>query len=71
MGQSGPGTAHMFRAELSEVSTVRLGEPADHLLIDSWREGEEPQADQALSRRASLSSCSPQPCSTNGPISVV
>jgi len=42
MGQSDSGDAHLFRAELSEVSTVRLGEPADHLLIDSWREGEEP-----------------------------
>ena len=43
MGQSDPGTAHMFRAELNEVSAVRLGEPADHLVIDSWREGEEPK----------------------------
>ena len=43
MGQTDPGEAHMFRAELSEVSTVRLGEPADHLVIDSWREGEEPR----------------------------
>jgi len=31
------------RAELDEVSTVRLGVPADHLVIDSWREGEEPK----------------------------
>ena len=54
MGQSDSGAAHMFRAELSEVSTVRLGEPADHLLIDSWREGEEPQADQALSSARQL-----------------
>jgi hypothetical protein len=35
--------SHLFRAELTEVSTVRLGEPADHLVIDSWREGEEPR----------------------------
>jgi len=41
MGQPDSGTSHLFRAELNEVSTVRLGEPADHLLIDSWREGEE------------------------------
>jgi hypothetical protein len=30
-----------FRAEIEEVVTVRLGgDPPDHLLIDSWREGE-------------------------------
>jgi pyridoxamine 5'-phosphate oxidase-like protein len=43
MGQSDSGESHLFRAELSEVSTVRLGVPADHLVIDSWREGEEPK----------------------------
>ncbi len=43
MGQSDSGDSHLFRAELDEVSTVRLGEPADHLVIDSWREGEEPK----------------------------
>jgi Pyridoxamine 5'-phosphate oxidase len=30
-----------FRAAIEEVVTVRLGgDPPDHLLIDSWREGE-------------------------------
>jgi hypothetical protein len=43
MGQSDSGESHVFRAELDEVSTVRLGVPADHLVIDSWREGEEPK----------------------------
>jgi hypothetical protein len=43
MGHPQSGPSHLFRAELGEVSTVRLGEPADHLLIDSWREGEEPR----------------------------
>jgi len=43
MGHPQSGPSHLFRAELSEVSTVRLGEPADHLVIDSWREGEEPR----------------------------
>ena len=43
MGQPDSGESHLFRAELNEVSTVRLGEPADHLVIDSWREGEEPK----------------------------
>jgi hypothetical protein len=43
MGHPQSGPAHLFRAELNEVSTVRLGVPADHLVIDSWREGEEPK----------------------------
>lgn len=28
--------AHRFRIELSEVVLTRLGEPADHLVIESW-----------------------------------
>lgn len=43
MGHPQSGPSHLFRADLSEVSTVRLGVPADHLVIDSWREGEEPK----------------------------
>ena len=43
MGHTPSGPSHLFRAELDEVSTVRLGEPADHLVIDVWREGEEPR----------------------------
>jgi hypothetical protein len=43
MGHPQSGPAHLFRIELSEVSTVRLGEPADHLVIESWREGEAPR----------------------------
>jgi hypothetical protein len=43
MGHPQSGPSHLFRVELSEVSTVRLGEPADHLVIDVWREGEEPK----------------------------
>ena len=43
MGHPQSGPSHLFRAELSEVSTVRLGVPADHLVIDSWREGGEPK----------------------------
>jgi Pyridoxamine 5'-phosphate oxidase len=36
------GESHRFRADISEVSTVRHGgEPADHLVIESWRPGEE------------------------------
>jgi hypothetical protein len=47
MGSSGEGDtgSHLFRADLTEVATVRLGgNPPDHLVIDSWREGEEPRS---------------------------
>ena len=33
-----PGKAHAFRAEITEVSVVALGEGGDHLEIQSWRE---------------------------------
>jgi hypothetical protein len=40
MGGGGPsGPVHLFRADIQEVSLVRLGEPADHLVIEHWREG--------------------------------
>jgi hypothetical protein len=32
------GRAHVFRADLTEVSVVRLGDPPDHLVIDHWGE---------------------------------
>jgi hypothetical protein len=34
------GKAHLFRLDLDEVSVVRMGEPADHLVIEVWRPGE-------------------------------
>jgi hypothetical protein len=34
-----PGPAHLFRAEITEVSVVRLGEPADHIVVESWHAG--------------------------------
>ena len=38
---SPPGPFHLFRVDVTEVATVR---PAgDHLLIESWREGEAPR----------------------------
>ena len=43
MGSPDSGGAHLFRAEVDEVSTVKLGEPRDHLVIDFWREGEAPK----------------------------
>ena len=33
------GRAHLFRADVTEVVVTRLGEPADHLVIESWHEG--------------------------------
>jgi hypothetical protein len=32
------GRSHLFRAELAEAAVVRLGDPADHLVIESWHE---------------------------------
>lgn len=34
-----PGPLHLFRLDVREVLTVRLGDPADHLVISSWTPG--------------------------------
>jgi len=34
-----PERSHRFRADIHEVSIVRLGEPPDHLVIESWHPG--------------------------------
>jgi hypothetical protein len=39
IGGKPPGPAHLFRADVLEVTTVRLGDPPDHLVIESWQEG--------------------------------
>jgi pyridoxamine 5'-phosphate oxidase-like protein len=40
VGGKGPsGPMHLFRCDISELVVVRLGEPADHLVIESWHEG--------------------------------
>jgi Pyridoxamine 5'-phosphate oxidase len=31
--------SHLFRAEITELVVVRLGEPADHLIIETWHVG--------------------------------
>jgi hypothetical protein len=31
--------AHAFRLDVEELVVIRLGEPADHLLIESWHAG--------------------------------
>lgn len=30
---------HRFRVEVTEVVLIRVGDPADHLVIESWHEG--------------------------------
>jgi hypothetical protein len=42
-GEAPPGPAHLFRADIGELTVVRLGEPADHLVFEVWREGEVPR----------------------------
>jgi hypothetical protein len=33
------GKSHRFRCEIAELVVVRLGEPEDHIVIESWHEG--------------------------------
>ena len=39
-GGEAPGSARLFRADLSEVVLTRTGDPPDHLAVEWWREGE-------------------------------
>lgn len=34
--EAGPGTYHLFRIDVTEVVTVGVGDPPDHLLVDFW-----------------------------------
>jgi hypothetical protein len=34
-----PGPSHLFRADVTELSVVRLAEGGDSLLVESWHEG--------------------------------
>jgi general stress protein 26 len=38
--QMPPGPFDLFRADVSELTVIRVGAPADHLVIETWREGE-------------------------------
>jgi hypothetical protein len=38
-GEAPSGPFHLFRLDITEMSVVRLGDPPDHLVIESWREG--------------------------------
>ncbi len=40
-GGAPPGPFELFRLEIAEASTVREAETGDHLVIESWRPGEE------------------------------
>ncbi|MFN8108400.1 MAG: pyridoxamine 5'-phosphate oxidase family protein [Thermoleophilia bacterium] len=33
------GPFHLFRIDITEALTVRMGDPADHLIVETWREG--------------------------------
>jgi len=33
------GQFHLFRLDIEELSVVRLGDPGDHLVIESWHPG--------------------------------
>jgi hypothetical protein len=34
-----PGPFHLFRIDVGEVVHTRIGDPPDHLVIESWHEG--------------------------------
>jgi hypothetical protein len=38
-GEAPPGPFHLFRAEVTEVVLVRVGDPPDHLVVESWHDG--------------------------------
>jgi hypothetical protein len=33
-----PGPSHLFRADIAELVVIAVGDPADHLVIESWHE---------------------------------
>ena len=35
-GRASPDSSHLFRADITELVVVRLGDPPDHLLIETW-----------------------------------
>ena len=34
-----PGPSHLFRADVTELVVVRLGDPAEHIVVESWHAG--------------------------------
>lgn len=39
LGEHAESGSHLFRCDVREVSVVALGDPPDHITIDTWREG--------------------------------
>lgn len=39
LGAGDEGGAHLFRVDVTELVHIRVGDPADHLVIDLWQEG--------------------------------
>lgn len=35
-GTAPPGDFHLYRTDITEIVVIRLGEPADHLVISRW-----------------------------------
>jgi hypothetical protein len=38
-GEGSPGASHLFRADITELVVVRLGDPADHIVVETWHPG--------------------------------
>ena len=38
-GNAPPGSMHLFRLDITELAVVRLADPPDHLIVESWHEG--------------------------------
>jgi hypothetical protein len=38
-GDEAPEPYHLFRIDVTEVAHTRIGDPPDHLVIESWRQG--------------------------------
>jgi hypothetical protein len=38
-GEGPPGPSHLFRADVTELSVVRLAEGGESLVVESWHEG--------------------------------
>jgi len=34
------GPFHLFSVDIQEAVLIRIGDPADHLVIETWREGQ-------------------------------
>jgi hypothetical protein len=37
--EDGAPAGHVFRVDVTELMLIKIGEPADHLVIESWHEG--------------------------------